>query len=288
MFRIASKIIRMFGLRVLACRQARMSFWHPFRACLPNRQVHPLRVGRKPAFGPPAYNATTICQIMAKHDVFLGCCFLCCIIFSLTGCATYYKVNVNGFVDRLHWSKEGLREDGRFWLEDVSSSKNSLLAKEIKEKMEYKLVAKNFLIASSQIEADYELKFHYAISQAQERQRIEPVFQPGETGYYETYSMDDRSTKRTYITFPGKTTYIPTRETVYTATLTLNLFDHKRNSSPTEGQEVWIGEISLIGTNSDLRDVIPYLLEAGFRWFGQDTGKRIVVPVLYKHSLSSR
>jgi len=42
---------------------------------------------------------------------------------------------------------------------------------------------------------------------------------------------------------------------------------------------VWVGEAHSVGTSSDLRLVLNYLLVANFREFGKNTGKAVTVEI---------
>ena len=42
---------------------------------------------------------------------------------------------------------------------------------------------------------------------------------------------------------------------------------------------VWVGEARSVGTSSDLRQVLNYLLVADFKEFGKNTGKAVTVEI---------
>ena len=51
----------------------------------------------------------------------------------------------------------------------------------------------------------------------------------------------------------------------------------KRNQNIS--RPVWVGEAHSLGTSSDLRSVLNYLLVADFKKFGQNTGKAVTMEI---------
>jgi len=46
-----------------------------------------------------------------------------------------------------------------------------------------------------------------------------------------------------------------------------------------KANDVWIGEASITGENTDLRATIDYLLTGVFEYFGKDTKKQVFVDI---------
>ena len=55
----------------------------------------------------------------------------------------------------------------------------------------------------------------------------------------------------------------------------LRLFDGDAYRSSKKAEPLWIGEIASAGMDSDLRELINYMLIVGFEHFGRDTGRRV-------------
>ena len=59
----------------------------------------------------------------------------------------------------------------------------------------------------------------------------------------------------------------------------MKVFATKSDDTGRDQQVIWIGEAMLATGASDVRRLINYLLIAGFEYFGQDTGRQMVVEI---------
>ncbi|HZE21998.1 MAG TPA: hypothetical protein VE082_08095, partial [Desulfobaccales bacterium] len=65
--------------------------------------------------------------------------------------------------------------------------------------------------------------------------------------------------------------------TFYDRWLLINVVDGPAYRSPWKAPPVWVGEARSIGSSSDLRTVLNYLLVADFQEFGKNTGKAVSI-----------
>ena len=81
--------------------------------------------------------------------------------------------------------------------------------------------------------------------------------------------------------FSGTTSGVVGSQTVagstreYTRTLIVDVVDYAHYKNTGQIVSLWKGDITSIGSSNDLRLVMPMLVEAGFRHFGQNTKKGI-------------
>ena len=79
--------------------------------------------------------------------------------------------------------------------------------------------------------------------------------------------------------FSGTTSGVVGSQTVagstreYTRTLIVDVVDYAHYKNTGQIVSLWKGDITSIGSSNDLRLVMPMLVEAGFRHFGQNTKK---------------
>lgn len=55
----------------------------------------------------------------------------------------------------------------------------------------------------------------------------------------------------------------------------MKMFDNKAYGASKKVKPLWIGEIASVGLDSDLRELMNYMLIVGFEYFGEDTGRRV-------------
>lgn len=194
----------------------------------------------------------------------------------LSGCATYYPVRVNDYLDRAH-GITSIPFGSSFYVLENKNESNPILEAEIRSKIATLLREKGSRTESYD-KADFLLSFAYSISSGRSVSEIRPQFSPGEIGTVQTYKSNGR-TSTSIVTMPGYTTYVPYRITVYTSTLTLEILDAYNLRVNNEKKILWIGENSSTSQNPDLRDTINYLLVASFEHFGKNTGKSLVTNI---------
>ncbi|MCX5697447.1 MAG: DUF4136 domain-containing protein [Candidatus Omnitrophica bacterium] len=202
--------------------------------------------------------------------------FLILSLMFLSGCATYYPVRVNDYLNATRTSIS-LHPGASVFVLENKNERNPIFDAEIKSKIERLLAEKGYRIASSD-SADLYISFTYSISSGNSTTEVRPVYNPGDTETIQT-SKSNGKTSTSIVTLPGYTTYVPYRVTVYTSTLILNVLDAKSLRDANERQILWIGENSTTGENPVLRETINYLLVAAFLHFGESTGKSIIANI---------
>lgn len=144
-----------------------------------------------------------------------------------------------------------------------SNAINPILETEIEMKIQKLLNEKGYRIGTDQ--ANYYLLFDYGIYSGQTVTETIPIYYPGDYCDY-PYSGFYRF---------NYTAYLPYSTVVYNRWFVLRLFDGKVYRISHKAEPLWIGEVMSTGPNSDLREMINYMLIAAFEHFGQDTGKRV-------------
>lgn len=188
----------------------------------------------------------------------------------LQGCVSY-PVRFNGYAAP-GTPASGLFSGKSFYVLEEKKPQNPLLSAEIRNKIDRMLRERGYRLADCAV-ADFLLDFSYSIHPGVVY-GVRPETQPSETGTINTFN-EDGSIRRSYITFPGYTTYVPYRYTAHTAMLQLQALDAAAMRDKSRRRVLWLGECSLTSRNSDLRVVIDYLLVAAFSHFGEDTRRSI-------------
>ena len=173
------------------------------------------------------------------------------------GCATSYKVGVNGY------SSSGqtlqIRQESSICVVADSNTPNPILEKEIGMKIQKLLKKKGYGFGTN--EANYYLLFDYGMNSGQTVTDVIPLYHPG-------YPFSS-------VYWHGHTTYMPYSTVVYTRWLVLRLIDGNAYRTSKKAEPLWIGEVMSAGPGSDLRELINYMLVAAIEHFGEDTGKRV-------------
>jgi hypothetical protein len=206
--------------------------------------------------------------------------FLIMVALVLGGCATAYQVRFNGYLDTERPHK-AIERGASFCVLENKSAKNPILESEIKAKIEMLLVQNGYRLDSYE-KADFFLGFNYSIGAGRTVYESMPVYIPPETGTIRSYE-GGREKRTSFITYPGYTTYVPQNFTLYSSSLILDVFDAQRKRDMKEEKPVWIGETFSSSRNSDLREIIDFLLVAAFEHFGEDTGKSLQISVSGKN-----
>ena len=177
------------------------------------------------------------------------------------GCQTSYNVGVNGY------SSTGqslqIPRGSSFKVVADSNAPNLILEREIKAKIETLLTEDGYGVKVDG--ADYHLLFDYGIDSGRVVTDIVPIWH---SGYYCDYHYS-------YGYRHGYITHVPYSEVIYTRWLVLRLFDADAVRSSKKVEPLWIGEVASAGMDSDLRELLNYILIVGFEHFGRDTGRRI-------------
>ncbi len=199
-----------------------------------------------------------------KAGLILGC-----LIVMVTGCSSY-SVRINGFLDPGHVS--GLVAGAPVHVVEDKEAPNPIFAREIRAKLNRLLKLKGFLVVPYE-SADYYLLYSYGTGQGRTVMETMPVYQSGGTAT--VTRTGPKGTSYSTIQLPGTTSYVPYATTVYDRWLVLKLVDG-RDYREGKISDIWIGEVSSPGRTSDSREVMNYLLVAGFEHFGENTEKPVV------------
>lgn len=183
-------------------------------------------------------------------------------VVCLQACASY-RIRVNGFSGT---DISLLNPGASIFVVENPKAENPIFEREINGKIVKLLKNRGYQISSPE-NADYYLYYTYGIgsgrtvtSSHQQGGKTVTVVDPV-TGFGES------------VRIPGKTVVYSDRE--YDRWLFLKLIGGQQLRNTNESKTVWVGEIESSGKNRDLREVIDYLLIAGFEYFGQDTGKAV-------------
>jgi hypothetical protein len=180
------------------------------------------------------------------------------------GCTTTYLVHVNGFSER----GEPIKENASIYVSIDPNSGNPIFDDEIKAKIELLLKQHGYIPAVSLENSDYRLAFKTGLDSHRVTGYM-PLYRPY-FGFYDRYWG--------YYDF-GYYGYVPYFETYYDQWLVMKVFSSKSDGTGRDQQVVWIGEAMLATAASDVRRLVNYLLIAGFEYFGQDTGRQMVVEI---------
>jgi hypothetical protein len=201
-------------------------------------------------------------------------------MFLISGCAMC-QVRTNTFLDK-SLGISHIPEGSSFAVVVNKESENPIFDKEVKAKIEY-LLKKNGYAVTTPENAEYFIKYGYSIDTGKtvSSTGVRPVFQPGQTTYTTGTANVYGSGGSAQGTYSGTTTssgtvqYVPiaVSRRDYTRTLFLNVYDGNNYRSNETDNPVWVGNTVSVGTTSDLREMIDYLLIGTFQYFGQDTGK---------------
>lgn len=177
------------------------------------------------------------------------------------GCQASYNVGVNGY------SSSGqalqIQPDSSIEVVADSNAPNPILEREVRLKIESLLTEKGYSIEADR--ADYYLLFNYGIDSGRAVTGAVPVwYSDGYYGYHYAYGHRH-----------GYIAYAPYVEVVYTRWLVIKVIDGQAYRASKKADPLWIGEITSVGYESDLRELLNYMLIVGFEHFGQDTGRRI-------------
>jgi hypothetical protein len=192
------------------------------------------------------------------------CLVLLSISICISGCSTVYTVRVNGFskID------EPIKEKASIYVKVDPNSQNPIFDNEIKTKIEILLKERGYVPAPNAPLSDYRLTFQAGLD-SRKVAGYEPLYHPF-VGFHDRYWGDYHF---------GYTSYVPYIDTYYDHWLVMKVFASEPDAAPKTEQVVWIGE-AMAGTRvADLRGVVDYLLVTSFEYFGEDTGRQIVLRI---------
>jgi hypothetical protein len=194
------------------------------------------------------------------------------LVCSMAGCATYYKIRVNGYTAPK--TAQQIKPRAFFYIMQDKASKNPLLEAEVKGKIARLLEGQGYPVTSSFAKADYYLFFRYGIGQPRS---------VGVPDYYGGFGWGvgwgpgcgwGWGGPSVAVGVPvGGTSVV----TLYDRWLQIKVVAGPPYRTQKISQTVWVGDAKSSGSSSDLRTTLNYLLVAVFNHFGQNTGKAITV-----------
>ncbi|HQO38163.1 MAG TPA: DUF4136 domain-containing protein [Candidatus Omnitrophota bacterium] len=198
------------------------------------------------------------------------CVLLVC--FLASGCATYYRVRVNGYLDAAQ-GPAPLTPEASFCVLENKDARNPIFDSQIRSKVEKLLTQKGYVLKPADT-ADFHVNFAYVVGTGQTVTDVRREYSAGETGTVITHGPDGEVRTSTVL-LPARTTYVPYQYTEHTAMLTLEVIDAPRLRTSQQKKPVWIGESSTTVRDPDQRDIVNYLLAAVSDYFGQNTPKSV-------------
>jgi len=192
--------------------------------------------------------------------------------FSLAGCATYYKIKVNGYTAPSN--AERIKPGGFFYIMEDQAAKNPLLEAEVKEKIAKLLQERGYPVTTNFARADYYLFFRYGIGQP--RSVGVPDYYGGfgwGFGWGPGWGWGGPAVAIGGPAYGWGTDVI----TLYDRWLQIKVVAGPAYRTQKISRTVWVGEAKSSGSSSDLRTTLNYLLVAAFNQFGKNTGKAISV-----------
>ena len=188
----------------------------------------------------------------------------------MAGCSTasVYHIKVNGYTDP--GTPALIRPGGSFCLMDNREAKNPLLEAEIKGKITKLLETRGYPVTTYE-KADYCLFFAYGLGEPRSASAAPPEYYGG-VGWGVGYGWGGPSL---YFGVPVYGGYTPDNTTLYDRWLLISVVEGPAYRAQKAPRPVWVGEARSVGTSSDLRTVLNYLLVADFQEFGKNTGKAL-------------
>ncbi len=187
-----------------------------------------------------------------------------------SGCVSY-PVRFNGYVNP-QTRQQAFAPGQSFFVLEEENAQNPLLSQEIGGKIIALLRERSYRVESRE-NADYFLSYSYTLTPGSVS-GIRSEYHPPETGTINTFTQGGE-TRTSFVTFPGYTSYFPYRYTVYTSSLRIEARDAKAMRERKQTEIVWIGESNTTSQNSDLREMVNYLLVDTFDHFGQNTRRSV-------------
>jgi len=192
------------------------------------------------------------------------CLILLTISICAAGCTTTYTVHVNGFSEL----DKPISDKASIYVTVDPNSQNPIFDKEIKAKIEMLLKSHGYIPAPDVEPADYRLSFHVGLDSRRVTDYM-PLHRPF-MGFHDRFRGEYNF---------GYTSYVPYFETIYDQWLVIKVFAAGRTAASEAGKVVWIGEAMTDTSVADLRQVVNYLLVAGFEYFGADTKRQITLTI---------
>jgi len=169
-------------------------------------------------------------------------------------------------------------------------TKDDLQFKEYSSYVKKVLSKKGFTFVDNPKVAEQAIFLSYGISAPSKTNSTISMPIYGQTGVSSSYTNGTLNTYGNRTTYSGNTTYIPKYGVTgynnipiskinYTRYITLNAIDIKEFIKTEKYINLWKTKIISTGSTGDLRKIFPYLVIAGEKYIGTNTGEQIKVVV---------
>ena len=193
----------------------------------------------------------------------------------LSGCSTAatFTIKVNGYTDP---GTPGLiKPGGSFCVIENQDVKNPLLEKEITAKITKLLERRGHAVTTFE-KADYYLMFAYGMGEPRSVNVTTPDYYGGfGWGWGGGYGGWGGPAVSIGIPWGGSAD----SATLYDRRLLIKVVEGPAYRTQKTSPPVWVGEAHSVGTSSDLRLVLNYLLVADFKEFGKNTGQAVTMTI---------
>jgi hypothetical protein len=202
------------------------------------------------------------------------------IAFGLSGCSTtsFYTIRVNGYT--APGAPAPIKPGGFFCVVENKEAKNPLLEAEVKNKITRLLETRGYPMTTVD-KADYCLLFAYGIGEPRPTGATAPDYFGsvgwGWGGGYGWGGWGGWGGPSVSVGIPWGGSAGST--TLYERWLLIKVVPGSDYRARQDAPPVWVGEARSVGTSSDLRMVLNYLLVADFKEFGKDTGKAVPMEI---------
>jgi hypothetical protein len=185
-----------------------------------------------------------------------------------------YNVKINGYTDPA--APAPFKPGSRFFVIENQQAKNPLLEKEIRGKLNKLLLTHGYPVSTIE-KADYCLFFDYGMA-APSSVSVTPPDYYGSIGWGTGYGYG--------YGWGGPSIFVgvplggyPDTTTLYHRWLLIKVVEGKAYRTQKISRPVWVGEARSVGSSSDLRTTLNFLLVAEFREFGKNTGRALTMEI---------
>jgi hypothetical protein len=182
-----------------------------------------------------------------------------------------FNIKVNGYTDPNVPGQ--IRPGGSFCVMENKEAKNPLLEAEVKGKITKLLETRGYPVTTFD-KADYYLFFGYGMGEPRSVSAAAPDYY-GSIGWGMGYGWGGPA----FAIGVPYGAYAADTATLYDRWLLINVVEGPAYRARKDTRPVWAGEARSVGTSSDLRTVLNYLLVADFKEFGKNTGKAVTVEI---------
>ncbi|OGR29096.1 MAG: hypothetical protein A2139_06710 [Desulfobacca sp. RBG_16_60_12] len=188
-----------------------------------------------------------------------------------------YNIKVNGYTDP--GAPAQVKPGGSFFVMENKEAKNPLLEVEVKGKITQLLATRGYAVTTFE-KADYYLFFGYGMGEPRSVNVATPDYY-GSVGWgmgYGRGGWGGWGGPSVYVGMPWGG-YAADGATLYDRWLLINVVEGPAYRTQKLSRPVWVGEAHSLGSSSDLRTVLNYLLVADFKEFGKNTGKAVTMEI---------